>query len=75
MRDYQQHYTIYTRYVEYFFCQNLSVMWVIFMKFTEYFPGCCFAGAGGGGYLFVITKEPNIHTKIEGILQDLPKVK
>ncbi|XP_028398761.1 L-fucose kinase-like [Dendronephthya gigantea] len=45
----------------------------IINSITPFTHGCCFAGAGGGGYLLVITKEPNIHTKIEKILQDIAK--
>ena len=33
--------------------------------------GCCLAGAGGGGYLFVITKQPNQHEELKRILQNL----
>ncbi|XP_046848617.1 L-fucose kinase-like [Xenia sp. Carnegie-2017] len=37
----------------------------------SYSYGCCFAGAGGGGYLLAITKEPDMHKQLEGILKKL----
>ena len=37
--------------------------------------GQALAGAGGGGFMYVIAKEPNAHAKIEALLRsdtDLP---
>eukprot|EP00052_Salpingoeca_macrocollata_P027525 m.261724 g.261724 ORF g.261724 m.261724 type:complete len:1098 (+) comp22752_c0_seq2:1934-5227(+) len=34
--------------------------------------GQSLAGAGGGGFLHIITKEPNMHAKVEEILRALP---
>lgn len=45
----------------------------IINSITPYVHGCCFAGAGGGGFLFVITKQPNIHEQLQEILQNLSK--
>ena len=33
--------------------------------------GLSLSGAGGGGFLCVVTKEPNMHAKIKQILDEL----
>ncbi|XP_074644571.1 L-fucose kinase-like [Tubulanus polymorphus] len=40
-----------------------------------YTYGMSLAGAGGGGFLYVLTKEPNSADKIRAILTDLPEMK
>ena len=51
-------------------CEPVSVSHMI-RVLSPHVLSCCMAGAGGGGFLYVLTKEPNQRLLVEELLAKL----
>ena len=51
-------------------CEPSGVTHMI-QALRPYISGTCMAGAGGGGFLYLLMKEPQKHDFVRNVIQDL----